>query len=179
MESDIIKVEDMQFKVLLTEEAINEILKNLAAKINKAYAGKTVDVIIVLKGGYVFGSDITKLFTFNHRIHFVKFTSYEGLKSTNVVRNDVQLNADIEGKHVLILEDIIDTGQTMQYFLHQLETENVASKALCTFLLKPESLTVELDIDYVGCEIDDAFVIGYGMDYNELYRSLSSIYQKI
>ncbi len=179
MGSDIIRVENMEFKILLSEAAIEDILKKLADRINKAYAGKTVDIVIVLKGGYVFGADLCKLLTFEHRIHFVKFTSYEGLKSTNVIRNDVQLTEDIENKHVLILEDIIDTGQTMDHFLKQLETENVASKALCTFLLKPESLTVDLDVEFVGCEIDDAFVIGYGMDYNELYRSLSSIYQKI
>lgn len=157
---------------------IHEAVQQLADELNQYYEGKEVELIIVLKGAYIFAADLCRLLQFEHSTHFVKFTSYEGF-SANKVTCDVPLETDVEGKEILIIEDIIDTGNTMAHFLEDLRVDNPANIQICSFLLKEEALQHELPIPFVGKRIDTGFVIGYGMDFDERCRSLGAIYQKI
>lgn len=178
MGSEIIRVNNHEFKLLIAQSKIAEIIDGLANGINEHYSSTKIEVVIVLKGAVFFAADLLKQIQVDHQIHFVKFTSYEGMQS-NVVRCDLELDEDMNGKHVLILEDIIDSGKTMNYFVNRLQSETPASIQICSLLVKPNTSNDKLPLSFIGAEIDDGFVIGYGMDYDESCRSLQDIYQKI
>ena len=133
-------------------------------------------LVCVLKGGYLFLADLTRQLTIRHAIDFMAVSSYgDGTRSSGVVRILKDLDADIGGRHVLVVEDIIDTGHTLAYLLENLHSRQPASVRVCTLLSKPDRREVELAIDYVGFEVPDEFVVGYGLDYAEGYRNLPFI----
>lgn len=161
-------------KILLTEEQIQTRVKELAAELSKEYAGKDPVFVGVLKGVVVFYADFMKNFTEPCQMDFMWISSYAGTNSTGemVVRRD--LSEDIKGRHVLILEDIYDTGNSLSFLYDYLMTKEPASLKICTLLDKPSRRKpgITLQADYVGFEVPNAFVVGYGLDYNEYYRNL-------
>ena len=163
-------------RILITEEQIQERVAELGAQISCDYKGLNPLLVCVLKGGYVFLADLTRALTIRHAVDFMAISSYgASTQSTGVVRILKDLDRDITNRHVLIVEDIIDTGHTLAYLMENLDVRNPASIRLCTLLNKRCRRVVEMTVDYVGFEVGDEFVIGYGLDFAEAYRNLPYI----
>ena len=161
-------------EILLTEEEISEKVKYLGEQISQDY-NKNDEIVVVgvLKGASVFMADLIRQINIPVYIDFIAVSSYGySTESSGIVRILKDLDFEIEGRHVLIVEDIIDTGLTLKYLTDNLRTRNVKSLKICTLLDKPERRKCNLDIDYIGFEIPDKFVVGYGIDYGEKYRNL-------
>jgi hypoxanthine phosphoribosyltransferase len=160
-------------EVLLSEEQIRQRTRELAHEISKDYAGQDLLLICVLKGGVVFLVDLMRELTIPHAVDFMATSSYgAATESSGVVRILKDLERPIQGRHVLIVEDIIDTGHTLDYLTRILRERNPASLRICTLLNKPERREVDMRIDYLGFNIPNKFVVGYGLDYGEVYRNL-------
>ena len=166
----------MNLDVLISEEEIFQKTKELGARITEDYAGKEITVICVLKGGVMFMVDLVKQITVPLKMDFMVVSSYgDEFKSTGVVKIVKDLDEGITGKHVVIVEDIIDSGRTLNYLIKILKERNPASIEVCTLLDKPEQRIAKVDVKYVGFEIENHFVLGYGLDYKQLYRNLPYI----
>jgi len=160
-------------EVLVTDEQIKERTAQLARQIDEDYRGKDLVLVCVLKGGVLFLADLMRQLTIPHAIDFMATSSYgSSTESSGVVRILKDLDSPIEGRHVLIVEDIIDTGLTLNYLLRILEERKPASLRVCTLLNKPSRRKVDVPVDYIGFNIPNAFVVGYGLDYGQLYRNL-------
>ena len=161
-------------KILISEERLQARIAELGQQISADYAGQTPFIIAVLKGAYVFLADLCRHLTVPHQVHFMAISSYGGrsTQSSGVVRILMDLTESPEGQKVLVVEDIVDSGNTLDYILRNLRTRNPASIRVCTLLSKPSRREKPVPIDYVGFEIPDEFVIGYGLDFDELYRNL-------
>ncbi len=160
-------------KILVDEDKIRSIVKNLGEKISKDYIDKNLLMISVLKGSIVFMSDLMRCISIPCQIDFMAVSSYRGgLKSSGVVKILKDLDIPLEGFDLLIVEDILDSGQTLSYITRILEQRNPKSIKICTLLDKPMARKSQVKADYVGAEIPDEFVIGYGLDYKEEYRNL-------
>lgn len=169
---------DMQDKirVLLKEEEVNRRIEEIGKQISKDYEGRSVHLICVLKGGVFFTCELAKRITVPVSLDFMSVSSYgAGTTSSGVVKIIKDLDEPLEGKDVLIVEDIIDSGRTLSYLIEILKQRNPASVRLCTLLDKPERRVVEVAVDYVGFNIPDEFVVGYGLDYDQRYRNLPYI----
>lgn len=172
-----IKVHDKCFIPWLSEEVIQQRVKEIAAKINNDYAGKKPLFIGVLNGAFMFASDLFKNITIEAEISFIKLASYKGTKSTGQVITAIGLDIDVNSRDLIIVEDIIDTGKTLTEFLPQLRHQQPASLKIAVLLHKPEATVHPINIDYCCFSIPNKFVVGYGLDYNGLGRNISSIYQ--
>jgi hypoxanthine phosphoribosyltransferase len=161
-------------EVLLSEEAIQGRVKELGRQISADYAGRQLTLVSVLKGSLPFMADLMRAMTIPVRIDLMEVSSYGGAstESSGLVRILKDLSASIEGEEVLIVEDIIDTGLTLNYLVRYLRGKNPRSLRICTLLDKPARRLVEIPVDYIGFTIPDQFVVGYGLDYGELYRNL-------
>lgn len=160
-------------KTLIDADTIEARVRELGAEITRDYRERGDLVLVpVLKGSFVFGADLARSIDLPLSVDFFGCRSYEGTKTTGVVQTTLDLSSSIEGKHVIIVEDIVDTGLTMQYMLDNLRTRRPASLALASLLHKPARTKVDVTIDYLGFTIEDVFVIGYGLDVDELYRNL-------
>ena len=160
-------------KTLVGAEDLTRRVSELAAQINEDYAGRDLVLIGVLKGAVFFLSDLMRQLTVPAEVDFMAVASYgSATKSSGVVRILKDLDAAIEGRHVLIVEDIVDSGLTLQYLLRNLADRHPASLEVCALLIKPDRRKVDLNTRYVGFEIPDEFAIGYGLDYAERYRNL-------
>ncbi|RME47109.1 MAG: hypoxanthine phosphoribosyltransferase [Caldilineae bacterium] len=170
-------LDDYLQEILLTEEEIQTRIAELGAQISADYAGKQLLLLCVLKGGVLFLTDLMRHLTIPHEIDFMAVSSYgRGIReSSGVVRIVKDLDEPIEGKHILIVEDIIDSGATLSYLLQLLEPRHPASIKICTLLNKWQRRTKNIPVDYVGFDIEDKFVFGYGLDLDELYRNLPFI----
>lgn len=163
-------------RVLIPEEKVDERIRALGQQISEDYAGKQVHLICVLKGGVFFMCELAKRITVPVSMDFMCVGSYgDGTKSSGVVRIAKDLDESIEGKEVLIVEDIIDSGNTLYYLMDVLQRRKPASLRLCTLLDKPERRVKDVKVDYVGFEIPDKFIVGYGLDYAQKYRNLPYI----
>ncbi len=158
--------------VLISEEEIKEICKRLGEEISRDYAGQRVLLVSVLKGAVVFMADIMRNITCDCDIDFMAVSSYSGTKTTGVVKFKKDLDIDPDGRHILIVEDILDSGVTLSYLKNVLADRNAASIKICAFLDKPANRRADISADYVGKVIPDEFVVGYGLDYDESYRNL-------
>lgn len=160
--------------ILLSEEQIKEIIKNLGKKITDDYKDKNLLLVSVLKGSVVFMADLMRAIDLPCRIDFMSVSSYgSGTKTSGVVKIEKDLDIDLEGYDLLIVEDILDSGVTLSYILELLSARNPKSIRICTFLDKPERrIAKNLAADYVGAVVPDEFVVGYGLDYDEKYRNL-------
>ncbi|HHX63064.1 MAG TPA: hypoxanthine phosphoribosyltransferase [Epulopiscium sp.] len=166
----------LNLDVLISEEEIYQKTKELGARISKDYAGKEITVICVLKGGVMFMVDLVKQINIPLKMDFMVVSSYgDEFKSTGIVKIVKDLDEGITGKHVVIVEDIIDSGRTLHYLIKILKERNPASIEICTLLDKPEQRMAKVDVKYVGFEIENHFVLGYGLDYKQLYRNLPYI----
>ncbi|MBQ1872027.1 MAG: hypoxanthine phosphoribosyltransferase [Lachnospiraceae bacterium] len=165
-----------KISVMISESEVDKRIAELGAKISKDYEGKTVHMICVLKGGVFFMCELAKKITVPVTMDFMSVSSYgNGTVSSGVVKIVKDLDEMIEGKDVLVVEDIIDSGRTLSYLLENLKNRKPASLKLCTLLDKPDRRVTEVDVDYTGFEIEDKFVIGYGLDYAQKYRNLPYI----
>ena len=165
-----------QINIHLTEEQVNQRIAEMGAEISKAYGDEPVYLICILKGSVFFTCELAKRITSPVEIDFMCVSSYgSGTKSSGVVKISKDLDVSIEGTNVLVVEDIIDSGRTLSYLLHNLSTRKPKSLKLCTLLDKPERRVCEVNVDYIGFQIPDKFVVGYGLDYDQLYRNLPYI----
>ena len=163
-------------RVLITEEDLQRRVQELAGQISKDYENLNPLLVCVLKWGYVFLADLTRAISIRHGVDFMAVSSYgNSTTASGVVRIPKDLDRDICSRHVLLVEDIIYTGHTIAYLLENLRTRQPASLRVCTLLSKPSRREIDLPVDYVGFEIPNEFVIGYGLDYSENYRNLSFI----
>jgi hypoxanthine phosphoribosyltransferase len=163
-------------EILIPSDKLQARVAELGAEISRDYAGQDLLLLAVLKGSVLFLTDLMRHITVPHAIDFMAVSSYgSGQKSTGVVRIMKDLDASIEGRSVLIVEDIIDTGATLEYLVRILQARLPASLRICTLLNKPSRREVEVPVDYVGFDIPNKFVLGYGLDFNELYRNLPYI----
>lgn len=163
-------------RILLKEEEVDKRIAEVAAMINRDYAGKEVHLICILKGGVFFTCELAKRLTVPVSMDFMSVSSYgSGTESSGVVRIVKDLDESIAGKNVLIVEDIIDSGRTLAYLIEILKQRNPESIHLCTLLDKPERRKVDIHADYVGAQVPDEFIVGYGLDYAEKYRNLPYI----
>lgn len=171
-----VKIKDKTFETSIPEAEILKRIQAVADRINKDMEGKTPIFLAVLNGSFMFAADLMKMVTIPCEISFVKLASYEGTSSTGKIKKMIGINTDLTGRNVIIVEDIVESGLTMQNMLDQLKEHNPASVSICTLLLKPEKLTVDLDIDYTVMEIPNNFIVGYGLDYDQQGRNLRDIY---
>ncbi len=163
-------------KILISEQALKEKVVELAALINADYKGKNIVFVSVLKGGFIFAADLLRKLEIDADINFVAVSSYgAGSKSSGAVKIIKDLDTDVSNKDVLIVEDIVDTGLTLSYLKNLILTRGARSVKICTILNKPSRRKADIDVEYIGYEIPDEFVVGYGLDYNEKYRSLPYI----
>ena len=163
-------------RVLIPEDEVDQMISELGKKISEDYAGKQVHLICILKGGVFFMCELAKRITVPVSMDFMSVSSYgDGTKSSGIVKISKDLDESLEGKHVIIVEDIIDSGRTLYYLMDVLQKRNPASMKLCTLLDKPERRVKDVKVDYVGYNIPDEFVVGYGLDYAQKYRNLPYI----
>ena len=172
----IVQIKDKRFKTFISEDEIQQRVKAVADRINHDMGGKKPLLLAVLNGSFVFAADLMRHITIPCEISFVKLASYEGTVSTGKVVEVMGLNEDITGRDVIIVEDIVDTGKTMERMLDTLGTRNPNSLHICTLLLKPEKLKIPLNIEYAAMEIPNDFIVGYGLDYDQEGRNLRDIY---
>nr|WP_205692196.1 adenylate kinase [Cellulophaga sp. E16_2] len=173
----VIQLHDKQFKPFLSQAQLLAAVKNVADKIAADYKDETPLFVGVLNGSFMFVSDFLKEYQHPCEVSFVKLSSYSGLTSTGIVETLLDLPENISGKSVIILEDIIDTGRTLKELVHLFSQTNVKEFKIATLFHKPSVYNGEYKIDYVGMEIPDKFIVGYGLDYNELGRNLKEVYQ--
>lgn len=165
-----------KIRIMLSEEEVDKKIKEIGGKISEDYAGKTVHLICVLKGGIFFTCELAKRITVPVTLDFMSVSSYGAdTKSSGVVKIVKDLDEPLEGKDVIIVEDIIDSGRTLNYLIEILLKRNPNSLRLCTLLDKPERRVANVKVDYVGFDIPDEFVVGYGLDYAQNYRNLPYI----
>ncbi len=173
---DPIKIHDKKFKISYPESEILERVKAVADRINKDMTGKNPLFLAVLNGSFIFAADLMRMITIPCEISFVKLASYQGTMSTGKIKEVIGINEDISGRTVIIVEDIVESGLTIKRMIDSLGTRNPESVHICTLLLKPEKLTVDLNIEYAAMEIPNDFIVGYGLDYNQQGRNLRDIY---
>ena len=173
----LVQVRDKQFEPYLSEAVILEKVKGLAAQLNKDYEGKRPLLLSILNGSFIFAADLFKRITIEAEISFIKLASYKGTRSTGHVITAIGLDTDVTNRHVIIIEDIIDTGKTLTAFLPQLYNQQPASLKVAVLLHKPEATVHPIHIDYCCFSIPNKFVVGYGLDYDGLGRNLPAIYQ--
>lgn len=161
--------------ILISEEEIKQICKRLGEQITNDYKGKNLLVVSVLKGAVIFMADLLREIKCDCQIDFIAVSSYSGTKTTGVVKFKKDLDIDPDGMDILIVEDILDSGVTLSYLSGVLMGRNANSIRICTLLDKPANRKADIKADYVGKEVPDAFIIGYGLDYNEKYRNLPYI----
>ena len=172
-----VKLKDKEFKVSIPTEKIQSAVADMAKEINKDYSDKNIPLFIsILNGSFMFTADLFKHIDFVCEVTFLKLTSYNGTSSTGSVRQLIGVNESIKGRDVIVLEDIVDTGITIEQILDQLKSFEPASVKVASLLFKPEAYQKNMKIDYVGMEISNDFIVGYGLDYDGLGRNLADIY---
>ncbi len=173
----IVKVLDKEFEISITHD--QDAIEKVAEKINNELSGKDVIFLGILNGAFMFASDLYKNLTFNSQISFLKLASYTGTSSSGTVKRLIGVNEDLKDKVVVIIEDIIDTGHTIDHIIKQLKGYEPAEIKIATFLFKPDAYQSDIPIDYIGMEIPNDFIIGYGLDYDGFGRNLKHIYKII
>jgi len=172
-----IQVLDKIFEPYLKEAAIQEKITELAEQLNKDYAGKRPLFLSILNGSFLFTADLFKQITIEAEVSFIKLASYKGTSSTGNVITAIGLDINVKDRHIIILEDIIDTGKTLHHYLPQLDNMQPASVKIAVLLNKKEALQYPVQVDYTCFDIPNKFVVGYGLDYDGLGRNSKDIYQ--
>lgn len=174
-----VKLHDKEFSTFIPYEKIQAAIKTLAEKMNQDYAGQEPVFIAVLNGSFMFAADLLKEVNVPCQISFVKLASYHGMSSSGSVTELIGFTENVEGKHVVIIEDIVDTGVTLEKVLAIFQHKNCASLKIATLLLKPDAYKKPAKIDYVCIEIPNEFIVGFGLDYDGLGRNLKDIYKVV
>lgn len=172
----IIKINDRSFRVSLPESEIKERVRQLAQQMSKDLEGKNPLFLAVLNGAFIFAADLMREMTIPCEVSFVKLASYQGTTSTGKVQEVIGINENLSGRTVVIVEDIVESGQTMKRMIESIGTRNPASVQICALFFKPEKLKVDLTLDYVAFRIPDDFIVGYGLDYDQQGRGLKDVY---
>jgi len=166
----------MQLKKLIDKKEINNNIKQMGTDISKYYDNNPITVVSILKGSLLFTSDLIREIDLQMYIEFLRLNSYKGTRRKSIKIND-SIDFDIKGRNMLIIEDIIDSGNTIHYIVDELQKYNPKSIKIATLLFKPSSYNFDMKIDWIGFNIKNDFVVGYGLDYNEMYRNKKSIYK--
>lgn len=174
-----ITVKDKTFKLSITADEIRQAVDRLAAELNRDLEGRNPLFLVVLNGAFIFAADLYRKITIESEISFVKLASYSGTSSTSDVKELIGLNERLKGRNIVILEDIIDTGTTMQYLINKLYYLGVNDVKLAALLFKPGAFRESFRIDYLGMEIPNEFIVGYGLDYDGFGRNYADIYKII
>ena len=172
-----VQILDKKFREFIPEKKIQEKINELAVQINSDFSGKEVVFIGVLNGAFMFASDLFKKIDLKAQITFIKLASYTGTSSTGAIKELIGWNEDLRNKSVIILEDIVDTGATLEHTINNLIIRNVREIKVAALLFKPVSFNKQTHIDYIGFEIPNDFVVGFGLDYNGFGRNLPSVYK--
>lgn len=172
-----VNIHDKSFDIFIPAEKIALQIKKIADAINTDYAGERPLFIAILNGSFMFASDLFKELQLEAEICFVKLASYQGVKSTGKVVTSIGLDVSLKDRHIIIIEDIVDTGKTLSDFIPQLAVQNPASIKVAALLHKPDALKFPLDLHYICFEVENKFLLGYGLDYDGLGRNLPDIYQ--
>lgn len=172
-----VQIHDKKFVPYMNAENIRQRVGELGAEISKDYEGEKPLIIAVLNGSFIFASDLFRQLTIEAEISFIKLASYKGTSSTGNVITAIGMEESLRDRHVILLEDIIDTGKTLYSFIPEIIQRQPASLKIATFLSKPDARKFEVKADYVGFEIPDRFVVGYGLDYDGLGRNLPELFQ--
>lgn len=175
----VVQIHDLSFAPFIDQAQIQNRIEALAKEIDAQFAGKDPLFLAVLNGAFLFAADLIRQVNCQPEISFVKVSSYHGTQSTGRVDELIGLQTSLKDRHVIVLEDILDTGVTMDKIFTLLDSEQPASISICALLLKPEAYQGKHQPEFIGFEIPDKFVVGYGLDYKELGRELKSIYQLI
>jgi hypoxanthine phosphoribosyltransferase len=175
--SSELTIHGKKFIPYLTEADLDRAVKEIAKKINADFEGKKPLFLAVLNGSFMFASDLMKKIEIDCELSFVKLASYHGMQSSGEIKELIGLSDNINNRHVIVLEDIVDTGSTLGHLMDVLKTHETASLSIATLLLKPDVFKKKYPLHYVGIEIPNKFVVGYGLDYNESGRNLKAIYQ--
>jgi hypoxanthine phosphoribosyltransferase len=179
MDSKIIQVQDKYFEPFIDEEAIQKEVTRIAVEMNRDLADKDPIFLGILNGAFMFASDLYKQLDFPCQISFLKLASYSGTTSTGSVKQLIGINQQLKDRVVVVLEDIVDTGVTLETIIRQLSGFEPAEIRVATFLHKPEATVKEVKLDYVGMEIPNNFILGYGLDYDGYGRNIKEIYQLV
>ena len=173
----LVKVKDKEFETFIPALQIEEVVQQLADRINADFEGKNPLFVAILNGSFVFAADLIRKISIPCNISFVKFASYSGTATTGTVKELIGLNEEIKGRYVILIEDIIDTGHTIELILADLERLNPANVKVACFCHKPDAFKKSYKIDYIGMDIPDEFIVGYGLDYDGFGRNLPDIYK--
>ena len=171
-----ITVKDKTFEVSMTEAQIKARVKELAQKISRDMEGKNPLLLPVLNGAFIFAADLMREMTIPCEVSFVKLASYQGTTSTGTIHEVLGINENLAGRHIIIVEDIVESGLTIKRMVEQLGTRGPASVSICTLFFKPERLKEDLHLDYVAFKIPNDFILGYGLDYDQQARGLKDLY---
>ncbi|MGI4870803.1 MAG: phosphoribosyltransferase [Janthinobacterium lividum] len=172
----LISLHNKSFRPYLSAAEIAEAIDQVAVRLNSDYASRRPLFVVVLTGGFMFGTDLLKRFTGECEIVFIRVASYEGTGSTGQVQEILGLREDVQGRDIIVVEDIVDTGTTLHYLLPKLQAGRPASIEIAAMFFKPESLRYPLTLNYIAKEIPNDFVVGYGLDYDGLGRNLPDVY---
>lgn len=175
----IIQIRDLSFEPMLSEAEVQARVSELGAALTERLAGTTPLFISILSGAFVFASDLIRAFEGDCEVGFVKLASYVGTRSSGDVQTVMGLEKNLAGRHLVVVEDIVDTGRTLHFFLDHLRQQQPASICTVAFLRKPEAAQFPVPVDFVGFDIEDKFVVGYGLDYDGLGRNLSGVFQVV
>jgi hypoxanthine phosphoribosyltransferase len=178
-DADVVVLHDLHFAPLITEQLVQGKVNELGQLLQTTQGDNQPLFISILSGAFIFTADLVRAFGKPCEIAFVKLASYDGTRSTGEIQTLLKLDKSLAGRHVVVVEDIVDTGRTLHYFLDQVAMQNPASLTTVAFLRKPEALEYPVKIDLVGFDINDQFVVGYGLDYNGLGRNLKGLYVQI
>ncbi len=169
---------DREFEIFIPYEKIRSVVEEMADKMNRDFYGKNPLFICILNGSFMFAAEIFKRISLlDAEISFIKLASYSGTETTGTVKELIGLNEELTGRTVIVLEDIVDSGITIQNTIEQIKAKNPAEIKIATLLLKPDALKIKVQLDYVGIEIPNDFIVGYGLDYNGRGRNLIDIYK--
>jgi len=171
-----IKILDKLFKTSISEQQIKLVVERIAKDIKNDLEGKDIVFVAILNGAFMFASDLFKIIDFPARITFLKLASYTGTSSTGNIKQLIGINEDLKNKTVVIIEDIVDTGYTLDLIIKQINAYSPKEIKVASLLYKPDALQVKVQIDYLGLEIPNDFIVGYGLDYNGFGRNLKEIY---
>lgn len=174
---NIIQVKDLQFVPFLEEQVLQAKIAEMGQLIGAEYADKNPILISILNGAFIFTADLMRATEIPCEVAFTRLSSYDGVNSTGAIKTLIELNIELKDRHVIVVEDIIDTGRTLHYFLNQLKKHKPASLTVAALLVKPDAIQHHFPIHYTGFSIPNKFVVGYGLDYNDAGRQLKSIYQ--
>ena len=174
-----VRILDKNFSEFLTEKEIQKRIEELAVEINRDLAGKEVVFLGILNGAFLFAADLFRRIDFPARISFIKLASYQGTSSSGLIKELIGWNEDIKNKTIVVVEDIVDTGNTLERIVDELVIRKASDIKIAAMLYKPEAYTKKIPLDYIGFEIPNDFVVGYGLDYDGFGRNLTSVYTLI